>query len=298
MHVHVILNPYANRWGAQRKIPLVKSALAEGGLRADVTVTEVPNEAVEAARRAALAGYDAVVAAGGDGTVSEVVNGLIQAAGDGPTRPLGVLPIGTGNDFSDMTGTPRALAGAVAVIAAGQTRQVDAARVNDRFFDNNCAVAMEPMVTIENVKIRRLSGNARYIAALVRALVKLKAWDMRIRWDEGEIAGPTLLLSVCNSPRTGGVFLMAPQALMDDGLLDFVYAPAMSKAQVLAILPRLFKGSHIQHPLVQHGRTRRLLVESSPGTPVHADGEVISEASARVEYEILPQKITLLSSPT
>lgn len=296
MHVHVILNPYANRWGAQRKIPLVKSALAEGGVRADMTVTDVPREAIEAARRAALDGYDAVVAAGGDGTVSEVVNGLIQAAGDGPTIPLGVLPIGTGNDFGDMTGTPRALAEAVAVIAAGRTRQVDAARVNDRFFDNNCALAMEPMVTIENVKIRRLSGNARYIAALVRALIKLKAWEMRIRWDDGELEGPTLLLSVCNSPRTGGVFLMAPQARMDDGLLDFVYAPSMSKVQVLAILPRLFNGSHLQHPLVKHGRTRRLVVESDPGTPIHADGEVIAEAETRVEYEILPQKISLLSS--
>lgn len=295
MHVHVILNPYANRWGAQRKIPLVKSALAGGGVRADVTVTQTPNEAIERARKATLDGYDAVVAAGGDGTVSAVVNGLIQAAGDRPTIPFGVLPIGTGNDFSDMTGTPRALAEAVAVIAAGQTRQVDAARVNDRFFDNNCAVAMEPMVTIENVKIKRLSGNARYLAALLRALVKLKAWNMRIRWDDGELEGPTLLLSMCNSPRTGGVFLMAPQAKMDDGLLDFVYAPAMPKVQVLAVLPKLFSGRHLQHPLVKHGRTRRLVVESNPATPIHADGEVISEASTRVAYEILPQKITLLA---
>src|SRR5690606_14030555 len=215
-----------------RKIPLVKSALAEGGVRADVVLTAAPDEGIELARRAALAGYDAVVAAGGDGTISEVANGLIQAAGDGPTRPLGVLPIGTGNDFSDMTGTPRALAEAVAVIAGGRTRQVDAARVNDRFFDNNCALAMEPMVTLENVKIKRLSGNTRYLVALVRALLKLKAWNMRVRWDDGEIEGPTLLLSVCNSPRTGGVFLMAPPARVDDGLLDFVYAPEMSRARV------------------------------------------------------------------
>ena len=296
MHVHVILNPYANRWGAQRKIPLVESALAEGGVRADVTVTKLPQEAVEAARKAAQVGYDAIVAAGGDGTVSEVVNGLIQAAGDGPTRPLGVLPIGTGNDFSDMTGTPRALAEAVAVIAGGRTRQVDAARVNDRFFDNNCALAMEPMVTLENVKIKRLSGNTRYLVALVRALLKLKAWNMRVRWDDGEIEGPTLLLSVCNSPRTGGVFLMAPPAQVDDGLLDFVYAPEMSRARVLTILPRLFSGSHLRHPLVRHGRTRRLVVESEPGTPIHADGEILCEACERVEYEILPQKITLLTS--
>jgi YegS/Rv2252/BmrU family lipid kinase len=296
MHVRVILNPYANRWGARRKMPLVEAALAEGGVRADVAVTSAPGEGIELARRAALEGYDAVVAAGGDGTISEVVNGLIRAAGDAPTRPLGVMPIGTGNDFNDMSGHPRGLAEAVAIIAAGQTRQVDAARVNERYFANNCALAMEPMVTIENVKIKRLAGNSRYLVALVRALIKLKAWQMYVRWDEGEIVGPTLLLSVCNSPRTGGVFLMAPPARMDDGLLDFVYAPAMSRARILTILPRLFSGSHLQHPLVRHGRTRRLLVESSPGTPIHADGEVIAEAETRVEYEILPQKLTLLSS--
>jgi diacylglycerol kinase (ATP) len=295
MHVRVILNPYANRWGAQRKIPLVESVVAEGGVRADITVTTAPEVAIAVARQAAIDGYDAVIAAGGDGTVSEVVNGLIQAAGDGPTCPLGILPIGTGNDFSDMTGTPRALAEAVAVIAGGHTRQIDAGRVNNRFFDNNCALAMEPMVTIENVRIKRLSGNARYIAALVRALLKLKAWQMTIRWDDGEIEGPTLLLSVCNSPRTGGVFLMAPPAQMDDGLFDIVYAPEMPKAQVLAILPKLFNGSHLQHPLVHHARTRRLVVDSRPGTPIHADGEVISEGEERVEYEILPQKITLLA---
>jgi diacylglycerol kinase (ATP) len=295
MHVRVILNPYANRWGAQRKLPLVESALAEGGVRADIAVTSAPEVAIALARQAALDGYDAVVAAGGDGTVSEVVNGLIQASGDGPTVPLGILPIGTGNDLNDMSGMPRVLSDSVAIIAGGHTRQIDAGRVNDRYFANNCALAMEPMVTIENIKIKRLSGNTRYLVALVRALLKLKAWQMHIRWDDGEIEGPMLLLSVCNGPRTGGVFMMAPPAEFDDGLLDFVYAPDMPRAKVLAILPKLFNGSHLQHPLVHHGRTRRMLVESTPGTPIHADGEVIAEAERRVEYEILPQKITLLA---
>lgn len=297
MHVRVILNPYANRWGAQRKRPLVENALAEGGVRADIAVTSAPEAAIELARQAALEGYDAVVAAGGDGTVSEVANGLIQASGDGPTVPLGILPIGTGNDLNDMSRLPRALAEAVAVIAGGHTRQFDAARVNDRYFVNNCALAMEPMVTIENVKIKRFSGNTRYLVALARAMLKLKAWHMRIQWGEGEVEGPMLLLSVCNGPRTGGVFMMAPPAEFDDGILDFVYAADMPRARVLAILPRLFGGSHLQHPLVHHQRTRRLLVESTPGTPIHADGEVIAEAEQRIEYEVLPRKMTLLAPP-
>lgn len=295
MKVTVILNPYANRWGAQTKMPAVRAALTRAGIEYDLVLTTAPGEATQQALRAAQNGVDAVVAAGGDGTVSEVVNGLIRSAKGDVTRPLGILPIGTGNDFSDMLGISRDLEEAAAVIAAGESRQVDAGRVNDHFFNNNCALAMEPMVTIENVRMRRFSGNLRYVVALVKGLFKLRAWYMRIRWDGGEHEGPMYLLSVCNSPRTGGVFYMAPEARMDDGLFDFVFAPEMPKWRVLTIVPGLFKGSHLKHPLVSHGRTRRLTVESNPGTPIHADGEIISESERRVEYEILPGRLRVLA---
>ncbi len=294
MKVTVILNPYANRWGAQAKMPAVRAALTRAGLTYDLVLTTAPGEATQRALRAAQERVDAVVAAGGDGTISEVVNGLIRAADGDVTRPLGILPIGTGNDFGDMLGIPRALDEAAAVIATGAIRQVDAGRVNDHFFDNNCALAMEPMVTIENARMQRLSGNLRYVAALVKGLLKLRAWHMRIRWDDGEHEGPMYLLSVCNSPRTGGVFYMAPGASMDDGLFDFVFAPEMPKWRVLSIVPRLFKGSHLSHPLVTHGRTRRLTVESDPGTPIHADGEIVSESERRIEYRVLPRRLRVL----
>lgn len=300
MKIKVILNPYANRWQAQSHAPAIRSAFARLGVDCDLALTTAPTVATREAREAAQNTYDAVVAAGGDGTVNEVVNGLIQAAGDGPTRPLGILPVGTGNDFNDMAGLPRDLTEAVNVIVEGKTRQVDAGRVSrgqgpDHYFDNNCALAMEPMVTIENIKMRRLSGNIRYIAALAKSLFKMKAWHMHIRWEDGEFNGPTYLLSVCNGPRTGGVFYMSPAASMDDGLFDIVYAPEMSRLQVLAILPGLFKGTHLNHPLVHHGRSTWLTIESEPGTPIHADGEVISESERRVDYVVLPGKITLLT---
>ncbi|MEW5985756.1 MAG: diacylglycerol kinase family protein [Chloroflexota bacterium] len=302
MKVKIILNPYANRWGAKALIPAVQNAFTSAGLPFDLAVTGRPGQAIEEARMAGTGGYDAVVAAGGDGTVNEVVNGLIAASGDEPTLPLGVLPAGTGNDFNDMAGLPREMAAAVQIIARGKTRQLDAGRVIahnsplvDRYFDNNCALAMEPMVTLENIRMTRLSGNIRYVAALARALLKLKAWQMQISWDGGGYEGPAYLLSVCNSPRTGGLFLMAPGALMDDGLFDFIFAPEMPKRDVLAILPRLFKGTHIQHPKVTAGRTAHLTIHSNPGTPIHADGELIAEAATMVEYQILPGKITLLS---
>jgi diacylglycerol kinase (ATP) len=240
-----------------------------------------------------------VIAAGGDGTVNEVVNGLIQAAGDGPTIPFGVLPIGTGNDFNDMAKLPRKIEEVVKNFVAGHTQQIDAGRVTfdgqTHYFDNNCAAAMEPLVTIENNRLVKLSGNIRYIVALVKALVKLKAWDMKIDWGEGSYEGPVYLLSICNSPRTGGLFPMAPKALLSDGLFDFVLAPEISKLTVLAVLARLFRGTHIHHKDVTYGRSPRITITSSPGSPIHAEGEVLTESAVEINYDILPGKITLLS---
>jgi len=295
----IILNPYANRWRAKGQQTLVEEACRNAGLDFDLTITTGPRDGRQVAQAAVTNGYDMVVAAGGDGTVSEVVNGLIAAAGDGPTRPLGILPIGTGNDFNDMSGLPRDLTKAADIIAAGQTRYIDAGRVTiegtDHYFDNNCALAMEPMVTIENQQIKRLSGNIRYVLATLKALLKLSAWEMNITWDDGKYSGPIYLLSICNSQRTGGIFKIAPHAQMDDGFFDFVYVPKVPKSKVISLVPRLLNGSHIGDADVTYGRTTELSVESQPGSPLHADGEVMTEAARHFRYQILPGKITLFS---
>jgi diacylglycerol kinase (ATP) len=293
----IILNPYANRWGARAQLPAVESACRDAGLAFDLVQTTAPGQATREAASAVAAGYDVVVAAGGDGTVSEVVNGLIAAGGEA-TVPLGIIPIGTGNDFSDMAGLPANVPQAVQAIARGRTRQVDAGRIEadgcTHYFDNNCALAMEPMVSIENMRMTRLSGNIRYVVAIIKALLKLKAWHMHIAWDGGGYEGPAFLLSVCNGPRTGGMFPMAPAAEMDDGLFDFVFAPELRKSTVLMIVARLFRGTHIHHEAITYARTTRLTITSEPGTPIHADGELITESARRVDYQVLPGKISLI----
>jgi diacylglycerol kinase (ATP) len=299
LKIKIILNPYANRWGAQSKATAIKDAGEAVGVACDISVTSDAGEGKELAVKATTGNYDAIVAAGGDGTVHEVVNGLIVVSADGPTPPLGVIPIGTGNDFSDMAGLPRDLQQSMEVIADGRPRQVDAGQLDfddeTHYFCNNSALAMEPMVTLENTRIKRLSGNIRYVVALVKALAKLKAWEMRVVWDKGSVNGPTYLLSVCNSPRTGGIFPMAPEAEMDDGLFDLVTIPEVSKPAVLLLLARLFAGTHIKDRRVTHLRVSSLDIQSRPGTPIHADGEIIAESATQISYKVLPGKISLLS---
>jgi diacylglycerol kinase (ATP) len=308
MKLKIILNPYANRWRAGKMAPLVEAAFTAVGLDYDLVVTTMAGQGKEEAATAAAQGYGGVIAAGGDSTVGEVLNGLISVAGEGPTIPMGVLPLGTGNDFNDMAGLPRSLSDCTARIASGQTRQLDAAWVgwssepdgpqSGHYFDNNCALAMEPVVTIENVKMKRLSGNIRYIASLMKAILQLKAWQMAFDWQDGDQSGSyegaAYVLSICNSPRTGGLFYMAPHAKMDDGRLDFVFAPEMARWQMIALAPRLLNGSHIKHPKVMSGHLTSMTVRCQPGTPIHADGEVLTQSATAVQFRILPGKIMLL----
>lgn len=294
MRVKVILNPYANRWRAKAQAEDTAAAFRAAGVECDLVITDAPGRGTPIAEAAARDGYDAVVAAGGDGTINEVINGLIRAAGDGPTVPFGIVPLGTANDFNLMAGLPDTIAGSAGVIAAGQTRRIDAGQVNDRFFINNSAAAMEPMVTLENIKMTWLSGEIRYIVALLRALVKLKPWQMKLAWDGGGYEGPAYLLSVCNSPRTGG-FTMAPGAELDDGLLDMVFAPQVSKGAVISILLKLMRGEHVHHPAVTFQRVTAIDLTSVPGTPLHSDGEIFAESAETVSYRVLPGKVTLLT---
>ncbi len=292
--VKVVLNSCGGRLNSQAKIALVEKAMQAAGLDYQLEPTDYPNHGLELARQAALDGWPVVVAAGGDGTINEVVNGLMQAAGDSEPATLGILPLGTGNDLADMLKLPGDIATACQRIAAGNTRPIDLGIVNGHYFANNSAVGLEPMVTVEHEKIRRLKGDIRYIVAALKAIANAKPWHMRLKWDNGAFEGPLMLVSVGNSPRTGGAFYMTPQAKMDDGLLDFVYAFGMSRWQLLRLLPKTLSGKHIHHPLVSYLKTTTLSITASPPTPVHADGEVIDQTATEIKYQIIPQKLRII----
>lgn len=294
MHTRIILNPYSNRWRAQRRIPEIEQLLKNHQVDYELTVTKEPLDGTRLAEEAVAQGCEALVAAGGDGAINEVINGLLKATPDGPTIPFGVLPLGTANDFNLMAGLPKDVAGAVQVIAEGHTRQIDAGQVNDRFFVNNSGLAMEPMVTLENIRMKRLSGEIRYLVSVLRVIIKMSAWQMTVQWDDDSYEGPVYLLSICNSARTGG-FMIAPGAQIDDGRLDVVLAPEVSKVTVLRLLLKLMRGTLVDDDMVTFVRTTKLSVNSDPGTPAHSDGEVFSESLARAQYVVHPQKVTLLS---
>jgi diacylglycerol kinase (ATP) len=292
--VKVILNPCGGNLPGQTKVARVEQALRQVGLPYHLEVTSQPGHGIELAQQAAFEGWPIIAAAGGDGTVNEVVNGLMQAADKAEAGIMGIIPLGTGNDLAEILCLPGDIISACQRLAAGKTRLIDVGQVNGHYFVNNSAVGLEPMVTLAHERLRQIKGKPRYILAALQTILAAKSWLMRLAWNNSLYDGPITLVSVGNSRRTGGSFYMTPQAELDDGLLDFIYAGRLSRWALLRLLPQTFKGTHIHHPQVVYLKTTALSITSSPPTPIQADGEIIAENATEITYQVIPSKLRVI----
>lgn len=298
MTAKIILNPYASRWMAQKRLPEAEAALKAAGIEFDVIVSDYPGHGIELAATAVEDGFDPVIAAGGDSTYNEVANGLVQAAGSQPSKTkFGILPMGTANDLAANLGIPEDLNVAASIIAAGKNRAMDVCQVNERYFVNNSALGMETAITVIQMNMKRVTGVFRYILATLVGIARNPQWHMKLEWDDGEYEGPVTLVSVGNNPRTGGVFYTVPHADPFDGKLSFIFGSAPTRRQIIKLLPRMFKpgeGNIAELPVIQEIHSKWLKVQTNPGTPVHSDGEVFDFNIQEVEYKVLPGKLPTL----
>lgn len=291
----VVFNPQAGRGRGHKRAQEVQQALQAASIASESVVSEARGHAIELAQRAALAGWELIVAAGGDGTINEVVNGLMLAEAEGATSRLGVMPIGSGNDFAGSLGIPLDLGEAAQRLARGVVRCIDLGRVNGRYFDNNVGLAFEAMIGIEAHRVTWLRGQPQYLLAVFRAMASYPFPVVDIYKDDGDrLAKQILLISVGNNRRNGGGFLVNPDAVPDDGLLDLCIADAIPRLEILRLLPKVMKGTHRGEPVVEMTRTTRLVVESSDPLPVHADGEILWEDAHRVEITIDPSRLDVI----
>ena len=299
MPAKVILNPYSNRWNARKRWPEAEAALRQTGLEFELSVSERPHHVIELAEQAARQGFSPIVAAGGDGTIGEVVNGLAHAAQDDSSLlgPLGILPLGSANDLVDNLGLPKDLVAASRVIAAGKTRRMDVGYVNGFYFANNSAIGLEPYITLVQQRITWIKGMLRYLVAALRGIWDNPQWAAQIEWDGGNYEGPALLVTVGNGPRTGGVFYMAPHADPFDGKLTFVYAYRRTRFEIFRLLPRTMKpaqGSFVEMPEIYEQTATRIRIHMDRPAPAHVDGEIFSQGIQDLEYSIYPGKLNIL----
>lgn len=304
----VILNPYSGRGRGGRMKAQLLAALADAGIAHDLAETTRQGEAIDLAQKAHDDSYQTIVAVGGDGTVSEVVNGLAQATATGqPVGKVAIISIGSGNDFAHAWSISQNPAKAAQAIARGITHSCDlghvviqaAGKTIERYFNNNFGTGLDAQVTLESIKIKRLQGVTLYVTAALRALWKLKTPVVDLRWEaaDGETherQAAISLVSVGNTPRSGGGFHLTPSAQMDDGLLDLGIADALSRWQLLQLLPKALQGAHVGHPAFTLVQFRNLCLTSNDPLPVEMDGEVITEHAERVDMTVQPARLQLI----
>lgn len=302
----VIFNPMASRGRAARSRDEIANAFRAAGARCTMMPTERRGHGEELALQAVRDGWGAVVAVGGDGIVHEVANGLMHAAGDGPTIPMGVIPVGSGNDFSKMLGIrAHRPADAVRQILSAGVRQVDIGRVTRQeaqsappgiwYFTNGVGVGFDAQVAQHASRIQKLRGAAIYGWAIVKTLSQLRSPSIRVVVDGDVVAdAPLILTTISNGPCHGGSFWLCPGARVDDGQLDVLIADARTLPGLLRLLPLVLFGKHLGQKGVRLLRGASVHLSSDERLPIHADGEIVADWVREMEIEILPGRLTVL----
>jgi diacylglycerol kinase (ATP) len=302
----VIFNPAAGRGQARRMIRAIRREI---DTELHLQPTKHPGHAIKLARSAALDGYSVIVAAGGDGTVHEVANGILQA--DCPDVVFSVWPIGSANDYAFALGIKhrRPLAPRVEPSTRGASglrlRKVDVGRVEaggkSAFYVNCLGVGFNGAVTLESRRITWLRGMPLYGLATLKALWRhFDQPTMRVQFDDLIRETPTLALSVNLGVREGN-FPVTPDAKLDDGWFDAVHAGPLTRWQAIKLLPRMATGTLQSNDAnLWLGRCRKVVVESPIPVRVHVDGEFFCQPEdgiRELKIELLPGRLSVLATP-
>lgn len=298
MTAKVILNPHSNRWKSQERWPEAEAALKAAGVDFELVISERKGAVTGLAEEAAQAGFSPIIAAGGDGTIGETVNGMLLAAGslERLATPLGVIPLGSANDLAFNIGLPTDLKEAAKVIAGGKTRGIDLCKCNERYFINNSACGLEPYVTTKHERITWIKGITRYLVAAVWAIMDKPEWVGKVVWDDGSYEGPLSLVSVGNGRRTGG-FFMTPHADPFDGKLTLAFGYRGTRMGLFMALPKAFNegaGSYVELDGMRELNSTQVSIHLDRPSYAHTDGELFSSQVQKLEYEIFPGSLSIL----
>ena len=301
----IIYNPNAANGVAAKKVDAVTQQLEKAALDYTIEFTERPWHAVEIAAGAA-GEYDVVVAAGGDGTANEVLNGIMRyRAGVGSIASIpafSILSIGRGNDFAYGAGIPGNFVDGCAALQANKRKWIDVGSINGpevaetRYFGNGVGMGFDTIVGLEAAKITWAQGFLGYLLGALKTMFFY--YDpplLSIKTDTLDETRPMLQVSVMNGRRMGGAFFMAPESVNDDGLFDLCIAGEPKRSVMLGLIVKFLKGSQKGDPNIEFIRSSKVVVESPDGKlVVHADGETICTEGKRIELEIAPKAVEII----
>jgi len=299
-HVKVIVNPVAGAYSTRRKWPLISRLLKRIGLSFDFQYTEGVGHAIELARAAASDGYQCLVAVGGDGTVNEVANGILYSTGAAKTA-LGIISTGTGSDFVRSAGIPRDYPHACSALTSPKRLVIDVGVIEyqskgqtlQRFFVNAAGVGFDAAVVEQTERLPKyFGGTIPYLAGVVRTLFSYRN-KLVVLNVGGEVeSGRVLNVVVANGGYLGGGMHIAPQAELTDSLFDVVIVGDIGKLELLKELPKVYKGTHINHPKVRVKKAKHVSIQSPERMLVYADGELLGESPA--SFWVMPAALSLV----
>lgn len=285
-----IVNPAASGGKVRKMLPWLESRCKNAGISYAIECTQQKGHAQKIARDASGL-YTRIVAVGGDGTVHEVINGMI-----GGTSILGFLPLGSGNDLVRGLGLPFDREDAFDVLIKGGTRFIDLGKMGEIYFHNGISIGFTAEVTYETLRERFFKAKLKYISGILKTLIKYRAPELSLSYNGNLRKDRFLTIEVANGLYMGGGFKLTPAALFDDGELDLNIVVNMSKLKVIRHLLGVLSGNHTRLPEVTQDRTKQIFITGIQAFAVQADGEFLGIDYKSIEISILPKALEIIVS--
>lgn len=303
MKVVFVLNPKAGGSSARRKRRRLIEALTESDLEYETRYTEHRCHASQIARAAAEAGH-AIVAVGGDGTAHEVASGILDSGAD---VPMGVLPMGTGNDFAKMFDVPDTIETSLQSFQAGICTRIDCGHIQwdgptgagVGHFINIGGTGFDAKVAAAASSFKLLTGTTRYVASVLRTLRNWEAPEASVRFSVGSdvvysYTGRLFLVLAGNGVCSGGGFYLTPEASIIDGLLDTCIIRDIAITRVLTLMPAALRGKHGRAGEVSIEKAEHVHIKSNVPLPIQADGEILTQGATEIEIRVVPAALRML----
>jgi diacylglycerol kinase (ATP) len=300
MKSRLIVNPVAGSDEGAEHLPVINARLRAMVDHLDIVMTTGEGDATRAASQAVVEGYGTIFVAGGDGTLNQALNGVASVPGGLARTIIGVIPIGTGNDFARAIGFADDIDDTLDLLASSTPAAIDVGVVNGHHFLNVSAGGFIAEVSdAVDVRMKSVAGRIAYLIGGAQVLANHEAVETTVTWDaDGTTSTERLKVNtyaVCNSRQIGGGRLIAPYAVIDDGLLDVCLIEAMPTVDFIALLRRVSDGDHVDDPRVRYFRTATLDLDFDRPVKINVDGEVLE--SGRGAYRILPKAVRVLVPP-
>lgn len=287
-----IVNPVAGRGTGIKKWAEINIAAKQLGLDFEVVFTSEPGGGVFLAQEGVKKGYDVLVSVGGDGTINEILRGIIEE--DALSRvKMGIIPAGTGNDLVRSLNIPFDIYSGVEVLKNANVQALDLGKVNGDYFLNVVGIGFDGAVADEiNRDVRWLKGKFAYLFAVLKTLITYKSPHMTIKIDDQVLQGKIFLVAIANGKYYGGGMMIAPDADLTDGEFDICVVKDVSKLEVIRVLPSIYKGNHVKNPFVKIYRGKKVFAESEERVLIQADGEL--KGTTPMGFEVEPKVLSVL----